>query len=262
MEINFIKMHGTGNDFIVIDNMDNKVNLSKEQISFLCDRHFGIGADGVILVEFKDGVDCFMNYYNSDGTEAEMCGNGIRCTALFVQDYLNIKKENYTIYTRGGIKEVTRGKDGTFSVNMGKASFESSDFPTQSIYLEGLKLDFVSMGNPHAITFVENVDEFDLWTIGPKIEKNENFRNKINFEIVEKINDKEYKVRVWERGCGETLSCGTGACAVYSVLNKITNLDETTVYLPGGMLFINKLQDGSVLMRGEAKSVYSGIIKL
>ena len=146
MNIGFTKMHGLGNDFIVVDNFNGRIKLNKEQITFLCNRHKGIGADGLILVESAENVgstnspqaDCFMNYYNSDGTEAEMCGNGIRCTAKFLKDYYLKDKENFSIKTRVGVKEVNLIEDNIFSVNMGKPIFESSDFPKKEIELEGV----------------------------------------------------------------------------------------------------------------------------
>jgi len=270
-------MHGLGNDFIVIDNFSGRIKFSKEQIIVLCDRHKGIGADGLILVESKvlpfgegkggaedlGGADAFMNYYNSDGTEAEICGNGIRCIARFLKEYYLKDKKNFKIDTRAGIKEIEYKDDGTFSVNMGKPVFEHIDFPKSVLKLENLDLDFVSMGNPHAVSFVEDLDLYDLKEIGPKIENNENFPNKINLEVVEKKNDKEFIVKVWERGCGETLACGTGACAVYALARKNKKADtEITINLPGGKLFLSENKDGEIIMRGEAKSTFSGIFEI
>ena len=262
-------MHGLGNDFIVIDNFNGRIKLAREQISFLCDRHKGIGADGLILVESAENVasvnspqaDCFMNYYNSDGTEAEMCGNGIRCTAKFLKDYYLKDKENFKIKTRAGLKEVNLIEDNIFSVNMGQPIFESNDFPKKEIELEGLLLNFASIGNPHAVAFVDDLNACDLSVIGPKIESNSNFPNKINLEIVQEKSPKEFEVKVWERGCGITLACGTGACAVYAIARKYKNADvEITINLPGGKLFLKENENGEILMRGEAVNVYSGII--
>ena len=263
MEIGFTKMHGLGNDFIVIDNFSGRIKLSKGQIFSLCDRHKGIGADGLILVEksisFGEGkgeaLDCFMNYYNADGTEAEMCGNGIRCTALFLKNYYLKDKKIFKIETRAGNKEVVYEKDGTFSVNMGKPIFSHQDFPKEKINQEGLGLDFVSMGNPHAVAFVENLEAFDLQKIGP-------------LEIVEKNTQAlpVYKVKVWERGCGATLACGTGACAVYAIVKKSLSKaeleKEIIIELPGGKLFIKENERGEIIMRGEAKGVFSGTFEI
>ncbi|MDO8660011.1 MAG: diaminopimelate epimerase [Candidatus Parcubacteria bacterium] len=274
MNIGFTKMHGLGNDFIVIENMNGRIVLSAKQVVLLCDRHKGIGADGVILVEKSDNADAFMNYYNSDGTVAEMCGNGVRCVAKFLKDEIKKEETNFKIETRAGIKEIKYKDDGTFSVNMGKPVFEHADFPEKSLELEGLKLDFVSMGNPHAVAFVENLDDFILQSIGPLVENNKNFPNKINLEIVEKKSDNELIVKVWERGCGETLACGTGACAVYSIMKKNPegkstsygagkkNSEEIIINLPGGKLFMTENKMGEIIMRGPAESVFNGLVEI
>ncbi|MEI7810473.1 MAG: diaminopimelate epimerase, partial [bacterium] len=261
MNIGFTKMHGLGNDFVVIDNFNGKIKLSKEQISFICDRHFGIGADGLILVEKVDDVDCFMNYYNSDGTQAEMCGNGIRCVARFLKDYYLKSALVFKIDTRAGLKEVKYENDDTFSVNMGKPVFSHIDFPDHKINLQNLELDFVSVGNPHAVAFVDDISKFDLKVIGPLIENDINFPNKINFELVEKKDDDKYKALVWERGCGETLACGTGACAIYSIIKKQEDSKkDIIVELPGGELFITKNENEEIIMKGKATNVFSGMI--
>src|SRR3989338_4365003 len=158
MNIGFTKMHGLGNDFVVIENMNGRIKLTTEQIVFLCDRHYGIGADGLILVEPSDKADCFMNYYNADGF-ATMCGNGVRCTARFLKDYILKSNFNFLIDTCASVKEV-KLEDGNFSVNMGKPVFSHPDFPKSSFELLGLELNFVSVGNPHAIAFVKNVNDF------------------------------------------------------------------------------------------------------
>lgn len=274
--ITFHKYHGAGNDFIMIDNLKGNINFSPSYIASICNRHFGIGADGVILVESSNKADCFMNYYNSDGTLAQMCGNGIRCTAKF---YLNILqndkiKKELNIDTRAGIKNIKINKDETYSVNMGAPIFESPDFPTSrtggkisNLNLEGFNFNFVSMGNPHAVTIIDDLNKIDIKTIGPKIENDSHFPNKINVEFVEKIKDNYYKVNVWERGCGETLACGTGACAVYSILNKLLarqglaeNNKEITLEFPGGKLYLSKNEQDHVILRGGAHFVFKGEI--
>lgn len=263
MYIGFTKMHGLGNDFVVIDNMNGRISLTKEQVIFLCDRHKGIGADGVILVEPKEGSDCFMNYINSDGTEAEMCGNGVRCTAKFFQENFAKDKKEFKIATRSGIKEIIHNEDDTYSVNMGKASFSSKDFEGERGVAEGVELNFVSMGNPFAIAFVENVEKEDLKNIGPAIENNKMFPNRINFEIVEELGKDEFKVRVWERGCGETLACGSGACAVYALVKKLGKAEgEITVHFPGGKLYLSSQDGGDIIMRGIAEASFSGMVEL
>ncbi len=272
--LKFHKYEGAGNDFILIDNLNGKVSLQPEKIKHMCDRHLGIGADGVILLESSDKADCFMNYYNSNGSLAEMCGNGVRCTAKF---YLKQTKQSkvlpysvdYTevsIDTRAGIKNIKINKDDTYSVNMGRAVFTHPDFPSDKefngLVLENLPLHFVSMGNPHAVAIVDHLDEYELSMLGPKIENNKNFPNKINLELVEKINQITYKVKVWERGCGKTLACGTGACAVYSILKmkdeKIANL---ILEFPGGLLSLSQNSQGEIILTGPAKFVFEGKIK-
>ncbi len=257
-------MHGLGNDFIVIDNFNGRIKFEKSDIVLLCDRHKGIGADGLILVETSlNNADCFMNYYNSDGSKEAICGNGTRCVAKFLKNFYFKDKDVLNIETGAGIRKVIVEEDGTFSVNMGKPIFSHEDFPTEKINIEGLELDFVSVGNPHAVAFVPDLNIFDLAKIGPIIENDKNFPNKINFELVEKIDDKKYKVSVWERGCGVTLACGTGACAVYSIIQKENNIDsKITIELPGGELYISENENGEIIMRGEAKSSFAGEVNL
>jgi len=259
--INFHKYHGAGNDFIMINNLDKSIFLTPEDISLYCDRNFGIGADGIILLEPSGVADCFMNYYNSDGTKAEMCGNGARCTAKFFIEQTDCNLSELNIDTRAGIKNIKINEDETYSVDMGAPIFESDDFPTETLKLEGFDFNCVSMGNPHAVTIVEDLEKIDLKTIGPKIENDIHFPNKINVEFVEKIMDDYYKVKVWERGCGVTLACGTGACAVFSILNKIVKFDkEITLEFPGGKLYLSKNEQDHVILRGGAHFVFDGEI--
>ncbi len=245
----FFKYHGAGNDFIMIDNRDGSFGLvNKGDIALLCDRHLGIGADGLILLESSKKADCFMNYYNSDGSIAEMCGNGVRCTAKFFLERAKSSAKEISIDTRAGIKKVTCNDDGSFSVNMGVPVFSSKDFPEDSITLESIELNFVSMGNPHAVGMVKNVSGIDISRIGPKIENDVHFPNKINLELVEKIKDNYFKVKVWERGSGATQACGTGACAVYAVLKDADkNLNEITLEFPGGKLYLSENKQGEIL---------------
>ncbi|NVN97274.1 diaminopimelate epimerase [Candidatus Nomurabacteria bacterium] len=259
--INFHKYHGAGNDFIMINNLDNSIFLTPEDISLYCDRNFGIGADGIILLEPSTSADCFMNYYNSDGSIAQMCGNGARCTAKFYLKETGKDIKEINLETRAGIKNIKVNEDDTYSVDMGAPMFESNDFPSGNLKLEDFDFNCVSMGNPHAVTIVEDLGKIDLKTIGPKIENNDNFPNKINVEFVEKIMPDYYKVKVWERGCGVTLACGTGACAVFSILNKITNFDkEITLEFPGGKLYLSKNEQDHVILRGPATFVFKGEI--
>lgn len=265
MNIEFTKMHGLGNDFIIIDNMNGQIVLPKEQIVFLCDRHKGIGADAVILIESSKTADCFMNYINNDGTLAEMCGNGARCVAKFLKDVIlpkNNAQNNFKVDTRAGIKDIELMDDETFSVNMGKPIFSSIDFPNQSLELEGLLYHFVSMGNPHAVAFIEDFNKYDLLALGPKIENNSNFPNKINNHLAKKINNKEFQMKVFERACGITLASGTAASAVFALARKYKDAEkEIIMHLPGGDLFFSENDEGEIIMRGPATRVFKGEIK-
>lgn len=264
--IKFYKYHGAGNDFIMIDNRDGHFSAKGEsafggdEIKHLCDRHFGIGADGVILLESSDKADCFMNYYNADGSLAEMCGNGVRCLAKFFLEQTNSNVKEVVVDTRAGIKKVIKNEDGSFSVNMGVPVFSHTDFPNSPLMLENILFKFVSMGNPHAVGFIKNISDFDIAQIGPKIEHNSYFPNKINVEFVEKVTDNYFKVRVWERGCGETLACGTGACAIYACARQDLAQKEITLEFPGGNLFLSENQKGEIILRGPAVCVFRGKI--
>lgn len=270
--INFHKYHGAGNDFIMINNLDKSIFLTPEDISLYCDRNFGIGADGIILLESSSTADCFMNYYNLDGSIAQMCGNGARCTAKFYLKETGKDIKEINLETRAGIKNIKVNEDNTYSVDMGAPIFESPNFTTSPtdgeisvLNLEGFDFNCVSMGNPHTVALVEDLEKIDLKTIGPKIENNENFLHKINVEFVQKIMDDYYKVKVWERGCGVTLACGTGACAVFSILNKLSPKPrlgpEITLEFPGGKLYLSKNEQDHVILRGPATFVFKGEIK-
>ena len=262
--INFYKYHGVGNDFIMINNLDKSIFLTPEDISLYCDRNFGIGADGVILLESSDKADCFMNYYNSDGSIAQMCGNGARCTAKFYLKETGKDVKEINLETRAGVKNIKVNDDDTYSIDMGAPIFESPDFPAGELKLEDFDFNCVSMGNPHAVTLVDDLEKIDLKTVGPKIEKNENFPNKINVEFVEKVSDDYFKVKVWERGCGVTLACGTGACAVFSILNlkqgRSLLKKEIILEFPGGKLYLSKNEQDHVILRGPATFVFEGKI--
>jgi diaminopimelate epimerase len=208
-----------------------------------------------------------MNYINSDGSLAEMCGNGSRCTADFFIKETGSDKKEIKLDTRAGIKEIKINDDGTYSVNMGAPMFESNDFPGKEAVVEGFNFNFVSMGNPHAVTMVDDVESLDFKTIGQKVENNSLFPNKINVEFIEKKSDNYYKVKVWERGCGATLACGTGACAVYAVIkNSYSNFsktflfDEITLEFPGGKLLLSENNKGEIILRGPATFVFKGEI--
>ena len=242
----------------------------------LSDRHFGIGSDGIILICDSDKCDFKMRMFNADGSEAEMCGNGIRCVGKYVYDFGLTDKTNITIETKAGVKRLglnaNNGKVSTVTVDMGEPILNKENIPVNTnngkfVELKVLDKDFiftpVSMGNPHAITFINNLDSFDIDKYGKIVESDSHFPNKTNVEFIEILDKNHIKMRVYERGTGETLACGTGACAsvVASVLNNLT--DRTVnVKLLGGSLNINYNEDGHVYMTGEATTVFNGEIDI
>ena len=280
--MDFAKMHGLGNDFVVVDGFREK--LAEEELPeiarSLCDRHFGIGADGLILVLPSRVANVRMRMFNPDGSEAEMCGNGIRCFGKFVYDR-NLNRENpLTVETLAGVKSikltVENGKVVTAKVDMGQPRLSRAEIPmaptpsgsTDKVIREPLKVDgrklevtCVSMGNPHCVVFQDDVDNFPVEKIGPLIENHRLFPQRTNVEFVQVLNTREIKVRVWERGAGVTPACGTGACAavVASNLNEKTGR-KVTVHLPGGDLLIEWLGNGRVSMTGPAVEVFTGSI--
>ena len=279
MKIDFIKMHGLGNDFILID----CINKSLGDSSFLsylakklCNRNFGIGADGLILILPSSKADLRMRIFNYDGSEAQMCGNGIRCFAKYAYENKLVSKNKLSVETLAGtiIPEliISDNKILGVKVNMGTPKLRRREIPmngedTLTVVDEVLKINTVqifkvtcvSMGNPHCITFVNDIQSMPVDEIGPKIENHPLFPEKTNVEFIQILNRKEINFRVWERGVGETLACGTGACAalVASVLNNKTDR-EATIHLPGGDLDIRWANDGYVYMTGPAESVFKG----
>ena len=278
MSIAFSKYHGLGNDFILIDNRHSaEPILTSEQAVKWCDRNFGIGADGVIFLLTEANDEHRMRIFNSDGSEPEMCGNGIRCLAKFMQD-LNIPTTDskYQIQTGAGLIVPQMDADGQVTVDMGKPFLTATEIPTTlrdsdhkviNVPLEvGGKtwnVTTVSMGNPHCMTFVDNVDTIPLAEIGVLFEHHPVFPKRTNTEFVEVVNRGYVKMRVWERGAGATLACGTGACAtvVAGVLNDLC--DRTcTVNLPGGDLKIQWSEESDrILMTGPATLVFTGSAK-
>ena len=276
--LQFTKMHGLGNDYVYMDAINQKIENRSELAKFVSDRHFGIGSDGLILICPSEKADFRMQMFNQDGSEAEMCGNGIRCVGKFVYDKGLTKKETITVETLAGIKTLVmtakNGKIETARVDMGEPILEpekipviSNENPVKNLKLEVEDKDFtftcVSMGNPHAVTFIkEDVNKFDICKYGAKLEVNKAFPKKANIEFINVIDDKTLKMRVWERGAGETLACGTGACAVTvsAILNGYTKR-VVTVHLLGGDLKIewNK-NDNHVYMTGPATTVFEGKI--
>ena len=276
--LQFTKMHGLGKDYVYMDAINQKIENRSELAKFVSDRHFGIGSDGLILICPSEKADFRMQMFNQDGSEAEMCGNGIRCVGKFVYDKGLTKKETITVETLAGIKTLVmtakNGKIETARVDMGEPILEpekipviSNENPVKNLKLEVENKDFtftcVSMGNPHAVTFIkEDVNKFDICKYGAKLEVNKAFPKKANIEFINVIDDKTLKMRVWERGTGETLACGTGACAVTvsAILNGYTKR-AVTVHLLGGDLKIewNK-NDNHVYMTGPATTVFEGKI--
>jgi len=277
MSLAFTKYHGLGNDFILIDNRHSNTPLiSPEQAVKMCDRHFGIGADGVIFaLPGQDGTDYTMRIFNSDGSEPEMCGNGIRCFARFIADLegeVTIGK-SYRIHTLAGVITPRLEAEGQVTVDMGFPQLLAADIPTTlaegdkkvidvplEVAGQSWSVTCVSMGNPHCINFVENVDQISLEQIGPQFENHSVFPKKTNTEFIQAIAPDYLKMRVWERGAGITLACGTGACASV-VAGVLTGKSERrcTVELPGGCLQIEWSEtDQRIYMTGPAQRVFTG----
>lgn len=276
MKFHFTKMHGTGNDYVYINLFEENIPNPEELSIRISDRHFGIGSDGLILVAPSEVADCRMRMYNADGSEGAMCGNGIRCVAKYAYEHGIVKDTHITVETKSGIKtlELTV-EDGLVTyvqVNMGKAilkpaeipvTAEGEDFIARKMVVDGKEYTAtcVSMGNPHCVIFTEGIDDLDLEKIGPKFENHELFPDRINTEFVEIIDEHTIRMRVWERGSGETISCGTGTCAatVASVLNGYCKQgEEVEVQIRGGKLYDTYLENGEVLMKGPATTVFDG----
>jgi len=278
--LHFSKYQGLGNDFIVVDALLDTTNLkiltnNTPLIKKICDRKFGVGADGIIIACASDmSSDICMRIFNSDGTEAEMCGNGIRCLTKFLNDinFASNKKE-YKILTKAGLIHSVVEDDGQIKVNMGLPQLEPSNIPTtfqpsklglpkSLLNLDGSKYDVsaVGMGNPHLIVAVDNIDNVPLEDWGAQLEHHEDFPESTNVHFAQIIDRNNIKVIVWERGCGPTLACGTGACAVLvaSYLNKLTD-PTANIQLPGGTLRIDwPSLNSPIYMKGEAEFVYKG----
>lgn len=277
--MNFTKMHGAGNDYIYIDcfteTVENPAILSKR----LSDRHFGVGADGIVLIKRSEAADCMMDIYNADGSRAEMCGNAVRCTAKYIYDN-KIKKSAITVETLSGIKNIDIHSENGIAVggrvNMGKPVLNGHQIPTRYgasiVKKEKIRVDnteyeitCVSMGNPHCVVFCKDIENIDLPEIGPLFENHEMFPERINTEFVEIIDEKHLKMRVWERGSGETLACGTGACAtvVASIINGYCKMNtEITVNALGGDLSVKWSENNNVYLSGNAVKVFDGEIDI
>lgn len=278
--LKFTKMEGLGNDYVYVDAINQTIENPSELSKKFSDRHFGIGSDGLILISKSDKADFKMNIYNPDGSEAEMCGNGIRCLAKFVYDKKMTNKTSITVETLSGIKtldlKIEKGKVSLVTVDMGEPILDADKIPVINgfkekslngidfinVKVELKKFTCVSMGNPHAICFIDNINNIDIAKIGPIIENDKCFPNKTNVEFIEIISKNEINMRVWERGTGETLACGTGACAsvIASILNGYTDRKVTVNLLGGKLKIIWNKEDNHVYMKGPARTVYEGEI--
>lgn len=273
MIIQFTKMHGLGNDFVVIDAISQQIDLTVSQIKALADRHFGIGCDQLLLVEKASDPRAEFRYriFNADGGEVEQCGNGARCFAIFVRQQGLTSNTRIPVETAGGLIQLIVEQEQV-TVDMGVPDFEPTSLPflvnnraeTYNLMVNGAEyaIGAVSMGNPHAVIQVDDLDSVNVGSIGAAIESHQQFPKRVNVGFVQVINRHEIRLRVYERGAGETLACGTGACAAVAVLNMLGEVDEdVTVNLSGGALQINWSGEGqNLLMTGPATSVFQGQI--
>ena len=276
----FTKMQGIGNDYIYINCFEEKVDDPSALAARLSDRHFGIGSDGIILICPSKTADCRMDMYNADGSRGMMCGNGIRCVGKYVYERGIAKKEKLRVETLSGEKTldltVQNGEVVAVTVDMGKPILKAKEIPVafgenevidEPLMVDGAehRITCVSMGNPHAVLFVRDVNRANLESVGPKIETNGMFPSRTNVEFIQILNKNEINMRVWERGSGETWACGTGACAavVACCLNGKTD-KKVRVHLKGGDLDIvwDKENTGSVFMTGPAEFVFDGTVKI
>ena len=288
MQLNFTKMHGLGNDFVVIDAISQTVELTTEQIRFIADRRFGVGCDQLLMVESPDqtqagSVDFKYRIFNADGSEVEQCGNGARCFARFVREKKLSSKDTIVVETFSGIIRLTINQQGMVIVDMGKPVFEPIQLPfvpaagdsqSNNRYtlaidagikeIERVEFSAVSMGNPHITIKVDDLDNYPVQQVGKMLESHPSFPNRVNVGFMQVIDNEQVKLRVYERGAGETLACGTGACA--AVANGISHgwlAEQVEVRLPAGSLHIQWQQgEHSLMMTGPASFVYEGQIKL
>ena len=271
----FTKMHGCGNDYVYVNGFTEKVADKPKAVVALSDRHFGIGSDGVIFINPSQQADFEMEMYNADGTRAEMCGNGIRCVGKYVYDHGMTDKTSITVESFGKVKyldlTVENGKVVKVKVNMGKPELTAKDVPVVSVHEQVIdeeiivkgksyRMTCVSMGNPHAVVVMDDVEHLAIEEIGPYFENHERFPNRTNTEFVQVIDDSHVKMRVWERGTGETLACGTGCCAtaVACVLNRLTGAHVTVQVLGGEIEIYWDQKENLVYMTGPAVTVFEG----
>ncbi len=276
MLLKFTKMHGAGNDFVVLDGVRQHIHLTPEQLRLLADRHFGVGCDQILLVEksLNPAVDFRYRIFNADGGEVEQCGNGARCFVRYVHDHKLTAKRDIVVETKSGLISPSLTEDGRVTVNMGTPIFDPTRIPflgdgegiAHSLQIDTLTIEvsIVSMGNPHAVQIVEDVESAPVNIHGPLIERHERFPKRVNAGFMQIVDRSHIKLRVYERGAGETLSCGTGACAAVVAGIRRGVLDETVqVATRGGTLSINwSGDDAPVLMTGPAISVFEGEIIL
>jgi diaminopimelate epimerase len=278
MEVKFTKMHGIGNDYVYVSCLEKELPDPGRFSTFVSDRHFGIGSDGLVLILPSAVADYRMRMFNADGSEGLMCGNAIRCVAKYLYDRGISRETKLDIETMSGIRHLSLFAEGALvrevEVDMGEAILEPSRIPVRSeldrfvdrpVLVDGkeYRITCVSMGNPHAVTFVDRTEGLDLEGLGPSFERHELFPDRINTEFVEVLSPERIRMRVWERGSGETMACGTGACAavVASCLNgRCGRGHPVVVELRGGPLAITYREDGTVLMRGPATTVFDGVI--
>ncbi len=271
----FTKMQGLGNDYVYVNCVEQKLEHASEIAVQVSDRHFGIGSDGLILINSSDVADFEMEMYNADGSRGEMCGNGIRCVGKYVYDYGLTDKTQISIETLAGIKYldllVEDGKVKQVKVNMGSPLLKPEEIP---IALEGesvvdepivvggteYRMTGVGMGNPHTVVFMDDVEHLEIEKVGPLFENHTCFPNRVNTEFVKVIDRKHVQMRVWERGSGETLACGTGACAVAvaCILNGLTEEDLTVTLLGGDLQIYWNKKENTVYMSGPAEVVFDG----
>lgn len=270
----FYKYEATGNDFVLIDILKGEIPLSSGQIKDICDRHTGIGADGILMLLPSDTADVKMRIFNADGSEAEMCGNGARALALHYHNSQRDRPDEINIETMSGVRKAKISEDGIVTIEMGNASLKRSDIqmkgepdeealevPIESAGPENITGTCVSMGNPHCVVFVDGVDEYPVEVLGPEIENNPLFKNKTNVEFVEPVDSYGLKLRVWERGVGETLACGTGTCAAaVAAHRKGLTGSVVTVTTRGGELKVD-CSFNDVELTGSARLVFRGIIE-
>lgn len=275
----FTKLHGCGNDYVYVNCFEETVKDPEKVAIQVSDRHFGIGSDGLILICPSEQADFRMRMFNADGSEGKMCGNGVRCIAKYVYDYGLTDKTQISIETLGGIKyldlHIENGKVATVKVDMGEPVLLAKQIPVEcqeekmigkNVTIEGkeYQMTCVSMGNPHAVVWVEDTKGLELEKIGPSFEHHPMFPERVNTEFVQILSDREVNMRVWERGSGETLACGTGACAtaVACILNGKTK-DEVVIHLVGGDLTIQyDRETNHVFMTGPATKVFDGEIEI